>query len=265
MDSIEKELSKERKVIYENRKILRSKPLVFAQRYIWFLLVAFAIVLTVVFGVYDIKKILLVNNNTEYIKQRDIENLTEEYFGKNFFCVNPERVEESIKTNSYIKNADVEKVFPNRLDVQIEEYKPFILFEMEDKSCKVFSEEGMFLEVKEEVDCETFAEKEMVIYFVGKETQIVQENNKEHFYMADDLLNVSKVLKEFDIVIEDVVMSDDILNISTDSMMLVMDINQEQEIQLARLYIVLEELEKIDKQAESIDVRFERPVIQIDN
>ena len=92
----------------------------------------------------------------------------------------------------------------------------------------------------------------------------MQENGSGNFYLSDEILDVSKVLKEFDITILSVTMKGNVLNISTTSPTIVMDINQEIKVELARLFLVLEELKNLKMKSNSIDIRFERPAIQID-
>lgn len=265
MENIEQELQKERRIVHENRKVLRSKPAIFLQRYLYFFIISGIFLATLLFGLYDIRDIVLVDGDNQYVKQRTIESLAEEYLSKNFFLVNPEDVEKGILKNSYVKSVEVEKIFPNRLEVQVEEYIPFILFETENKNCKVFSEEGVLLEIKEEIDCEELSSEEEIIYFIGKSTQVIKEENNEYFYMADNIKDISMVLNKFDIKIKTILMSSNVFNITTGSLYVVMDSNQNFQTELARLYIVLNELETLKKKAKSVDVRFERPVIQIDN
>ncbi len=264
MEDIEKELSKERKIVHQNRKFLRVKPVIWIQRYLWIVLVFSFLLITTLLGVYNIKDIVLLNKDAEYIKEGKVRGMVEEYMSKNFFLVNPEEVEEKILENTYVKNVEVEKIFPNKLGIDIEEYMPFIIFETNDAKCKIFSQEGVYLELKEETDCEAFADSEDIIYFIGESTQIVLEEGKEYFYLADDINDISKILNEFDINILTVNTNGNILEISTNTVSVVMDTNQDMKTELARLLIVLKELKSLNTKADSIDVRFERPVIQID-
>jgi cell division septal protein FtsQ len=165
--------------------------------------------------------------------------------------------------NSYVKSVEVEKIFPSRLKIEVVEYLPFIIFEEENK-CKIFSLEGVLLEIQEEIDCESFSQEEGLIYFVGSATLVVVEDGGETFYLTNNIGKVSKVLEQFDIKITSIGMEDNILNISTNSGLIIMDINQDNDVELARLFLVLEELDEQGIKSNSIDVRFERPIIQID-
>jgi cell division septal protein FtsQ len=263
MNSIEKELTKERKVVHQGRKILRIKPIVWAQRYWFFLSLILIVICTFLFGTYDIRKITYKSKDNQYVKESTVRDLISDNLGRNFFGINPDTLEQKFLENAYVKSVDVEKVFPNELVVEIEEYVPFLLFESES-ICNIFSIEGVLLETKTEIDCTEYAKEIEVIYFKGESTQIVEEEGKKYFYLSDEVSDISKVLKTFDIEIVEITLEGNILTIYTNSCDVVIDINQELDTELARLYLVLEELENLEKEAKSIDTRFERPVIQID-
>ncbi len=264
MENIEKGLQKERRIIHQNRKYLRVKPVILIRKYIWIVIVVLIVVITSLLGVYNIKDIVCLNQNAKYVREGVVRNLVKEYIDQNFFIVNPDDIKDKILENTYVKNVEVEKVFPNKLNVDIEEYIPFVILETEDAGCKIFSKEGEFLEYKEEIDCETLAAEERAVYFTGGSDKIVEENGKEYFYFADDLYDISKVLDKFNIDIVSASIDQSILNISTGSMNIVLDTNQELKTEYARLLIVLEELESMSMKPKSIDVRFERPVLVID-
>jgi len=263
MSDIERGLRKERKIVHERRKILRIKPVIWMCRYWYLVVVILSLIITTLLGVYDIDNINFVNIDGENVKEREVRELVEEYMGENFFMVNPKEVEGDVLKNSYVRSVKVEKIFPNKLKIKVEEYLPFIVFENESK-CKIFSLEGRLLEIQEEIDCESFSQERKLIYFIGATTLVVVENGRETFYLTDNIGKVSKILEQFNIEITSVDMDDNILNISTNSGLIIMDINQDNDVELARLFLVLEELDSQGIESSSIDVRFKRPVIQID-
>jgi len=264
MNNIEKELNRERKIAHERRKILRIKPIIWICRYWYLTIIIIALIITTLLGVYNIDGIDFVNREGKNVKEREIRELIKRHMQKNFFTVNPEEVEEDVLKNSYIKSVEVEKIFPDKLKIKIEEYQPFIAFEEEDR-CKIFSRERTLLEVKEEMDCKVFTEEEGIIYFIGETTLTVEENGKQYFYLANKISNISQVLDQFDISIKLIDMKSNVLNISTNAGLIIMDTNQDNDIELARLFLVLKELKEQGVKSSSIDVRFKRPIIQIDN
>ena len=265
MENIEKELKRERRIVHQNRKYLRVKPVILIRKYVWIVIVILTVLITSLLGVYNIKDIIYLNQNAEYVKEGIVRDLVKEYMNRNFFAVNPDDIEKKILENTYVKNVEVEKVFPNKLNVKIEEYLSFVILETEDARCRIFSKEGIFLEYKKETDCETLATEEKAIYFTGGFGKIVEEDEKEYFYLADDLHDISKILDKFNIDIVSASIDQSVLNISAGSMNIVLDTNQELKTEYARLLIVLEELESMNIKPNSIDVRFERPVLVIDN
>ena len=264
MENIEKELQRERKVIHGGRKILRIKPIIWIQRYWLIFSILLFLLLTTLLGFYNIKNIVFLNKEVKYVKESTIRGLIEGYMSKNFFLINPDDVEIDILGNKYVKSVKVEKIFPDKLEIDIEEYLPFLILENTEEKCEIFCKEGILLETKEDIECEPYAKENELIYFSGEKTTIVQENGSGNFYLSDEILDVSKVLKEFDITILSVTMKGNVLNISTTSPTIVMDINQEIKVELARLFLVLEELKNLKMKSNSIDIRFERPAIQID-
>ena len=263
-NNIEKELLKERKIVYKGRKILRNKPIIWICRYWCLAVVIVALAVSILLGIYNIDDINFVSTEGENVKEREIRELVEEYMDENFFTVNPEEVEKDILGNSYVKNVEVEKIFPNRLKIKVEEYLPFIIFQGEGSKCKIFSREGILLEASEETDCKLYAQEEELIYLIGETTLVVEDNGREDLYLSDSIVDISKVLEQFSIKIISIDMKSDILNISTNFGLIIMDTNQDRDIELARLFLVLEELKSQEIGVSSIDVRFKRPIIQID-
>lgn len=267
MENIEKELTRDRKIVHEERKILRTKPLILVQKYAILFLILIAFAVTTILGMYNVSNVRFLNEENKYVRESDIKDLLEENVitGTNFFLINPDKVEEVILQNTYVKSVKVEKVFPNKLNIDIEEYKPFIVFQTSDSKCKIFSKEGVLLETNEEVECDELASLEKSIYFTGDENQIVNENGKETFYLSDNIYDLSKILKNFGMSISSVSMESSVISVYAGSTDIILDTNQDILTEFSRLYLVLEELEKLEKKAVSIDVRFDRPVIVIDN
>jgi len=112
--------------------------------------------------------------------------------------------------------------------------------------------------------------RKAVSRIISSESAELTESAKGSDLLTITLKNIEgltpkgKVLKEFDITILSVRMNGNVLNISTTSGTIIMDINQEIDVELARLFLVLEELENLKMRSNSIDIRFERPAIQID-
>jgi cell division septal protein FtsQ len=265
MENIEKDLLKERKIVHQERKYLRVKPVIWIRKYLWIVILVSTLVITGILGFYNIKDIVYSEKESSHVKEGTLRSLIDEYMNKNFFLVNPENVEEKILTDPYIKTVEVEKIFPDKLEIDIEEYIPLIAMETEDAKCKIFSQEGNLLETREETECENLTEEDGIIYFTGESTQVVEEEGEEYFYLTDDIYNIEKILNEYDVSIVSAELEENILNVSTDSNMIVsLDTGQDLKTQLARLLVVLKELESLNIKAQSIDVRFERPVLVID-
>ena len=235
------------------KKLCRKKWFKIARPIIIILIIVLVIYLLTIFGVFKIKKIE-TENELKYVT--NIEQITKQYKGVGYFSLNLEKLEEEIQDSSkYVKSVSAEKIFPNKILLDIKEYKPELYMEYKD-ICYIFSQEGLILEeLIEYEDCSL--ENGIII----KSNQNILADNKLIFGTEVD--EVIKILEEFGWNIKKLTFEKNVLEITDGEKTITLEVNEEYEDQLARMYLVLEKVNIDDIEYKSIDLRFERPVMEL--
>lgn len=216
-------------------------------------LVFLVIYILTVIGVFKIKSIG-TTKDIEYANE--VYAVFDNYIGEGYFFLNLDTLTEDIYNLSrYIKEVSAQKVFPNSIRIDIEEYIPKYYFESQN-ICYTMSEEGLILNEEEEYEeC-------------GKDIDIMLQSNqnimsKDRLIFDNEVYQAVKVLEEFGWEISNISFDRTVLNISDNDKEVILEINDEYQTQLARLYIVLEKINIEGIDYRSLDLRFNRPVMQI--
>jgi cell division protein FtsQ len=236
------------------KKLCRKKWFKIARPILITLLIILVIYILTIIGVFKIKNIEVVKN---LVYVGNLEQITDNYKGQGYFSLDLNKLEEDIVTYSpYIKSVSTEKIFPNKVRIKAEEYIPISYLEYKD-ICYIFSEEGIILEKNEEYET---CELESGIELESQQNIIAEKR----LIFDSELYEVSKILEEFDIYITNVVFDKNRLELSDGEKSITLEINQEYENQLSKLYLVLEKVNIESIQFKSVDLRFNRPVMKIE-
>jgi hypothetical protein len=216
------------------------------------LVVLIVYILTVI-GVFKIKEIEL-ENELEYVE--NITTVTNQYLGKGYFSLNLEELENDIQSyDRYVKEVKAEKIFPNRINIVIEEYQPAYYFENKEV-CYIISQEGLLLE--ENVEYEECS-LEGGILIQAQDTILAE--GKLIFDL--ELYKAVQILKEFGWEISKVEFQKNVMHIFDNEKSITIEVNQEYEDQLSKLYLVLEKANIEGIEYKSVDLRYQRPVMEI--
>jgi uncharacterized protein YuzE len=216
-------------------------------------LVVLIVYILTILGVFKIRKI---ETDKELKHAPSITQTTNQYLGKGYFSLNLAQMEEDIKTSSrYIKEVSAEKVFPNKIYLEIEEYNPISYLEYKDV-CYIFAQEGIMLEETTEYE-ECLLENGIKL---NSKQNILAENR---LIFDTELYEVVKVLEEFGWKVTQVKFNKNVLEISDGEKVVTIEINQEYETQISKLYLVLEKVNIEGLEYKSLDLRFERPVMEL--
>jgi hypothetical protein len=235
------------------KKLSRQKWFKITRPFIIIGLIVLGIYLLTVLGVFQIKKIEK-NIELEYVE--NFTQITNQYIGRGYFSLNLDNMEEEIKNSSrYIKNVSAEKVFPNKIYLDIKEYQPMSYFEYKE-TCYIISEEGFVLE--ENMEYENCI-LENGIKLTSKQNILTEDR----LIFDSELLDIVKVLKEFGWSVNEIEFEENILNVTDGEKTVTIEVNQEFENQLSKLYLVLEKVNIESIEYKSLDLRFERPVMEL--
>jgi len=236
------------------KKLCRKKWFKIARPFIITIIIVLIIYLLTIIGVFKIKKIEITKN---LVYVGNLEQVTNKYIGQGYFNLDLNKLEEDILAYSpYIKSVSSEKIFPNKIMIKPEEYKPMSYLEYND-TCYIFSEEGIILEEN--------SENELCQLDSGIKLQSEQNIIADKRLIFDtELYEVTKILEEFDIYVTNVDFEKNKLELSDGEKTITLEINKEYENQLSKLYLVLEKVNIESIQFKSIDLRFNRPVMKIE-
>ena len=138
---------RDKRIVSRKRKSAFRKFLVF----LWVLL-GIAVFAGTIIGLnyfynsdyFKIKNIKLINN--DYYDKEEIETFLGYLIGKNIFEIDKKQAELSIEANySRIKKAELKKIFPDKIEIIIEERMPYLRIGYKEKIFLI-DNEGVFLE-----------------------------------------------------------------------------------------------------------------------
>lgn len=235
------------------KKLCRKKWFRIAKPLIIIGLVVLVVYILFLVGIFQIKKI---ETKDELKYSTHIEETTEQYLGQEYFTLNLENLENDIlNSEKYVKEVSAEKIFPNKVFLEVEEYTPRSYLEYKEK-CYIFSEEGVILEDSEEYE-------ECVlnngIELLSKEN-IIAENR---LIFDTELYQIVKILEEFGWEVSTINFERNVLFVSDQEHTVVIEINQEYENQLSKLYLVLEKVNIEGMEYKTLDLRYQRPVMEL--
>lgn len=138
---------RDKRIISRKRKQALRKSMIF----LWTLF-GIAVFAGTIFGLnyfynseyFKIKNIAVINN--DYYKVEDLEKFLENLKGENIFEIDKKQIELSVLENySRIKEAELKKIFPDRIEIIITERLPYLKIGYKDKIFLI-DNEGVFLE-----------------------------------------------------------------------------------------------------------------------
>jgi len=235
------------------KKLCRKKWFRILRPFLIIILIILLIYVLTVLGVFKIKKVE-INNDLQYVQ--DVTQVTNQYLNQGYFSLDLEQLEEEIKnSNKYVKDVSAEKIFPNKIYLKIEEYAPMSYLEYKD-TCYILSQEGFILE--ESTEYEECVLRDGIL--LETEENIFAE---DELIYGTEILAVVKVLEEFGWEVTIISLSENILEINDGERTVTARVDEEYETQLSKLYLVLEKVNIEQLKYRSLDLRFDRPVMEL--
>ena len=235
------------------KKLCRKKWFKIVRPIIIVGLIVLLIYILTILGILKIKEIEL-DTKLEYVQ--NLSQITNQYKGEGYFSLNLEELENDIRnSDKYVKKVSAEKIFPNKIVLKIEENQPLYYLEYKE-ICYILSQEGLILEENLEYD-ECLLEKGILL----ESKENILADNRVIFDL--ELYEVVKILEEFGWEISKVEFQKNVMSVRDADRTITIEVNQEYEDQLSKLYLVLEKanIESIDYK--SLDLRYQRPVMEL--
>ena len=119
-----------------------------------------------------------IQGSTHY-KDEKIISLIPEVIGANIFEINKKKDEETIRELNWVKEAELRKMFPDKVIIKVVERKPFLIIVYKDKYFLMDSE-GVVLDMIEEEDLNEYEDlilvRNVVNYSVNIGEKIAKKN-----------------------------------------------------------------------------------------
>lgn len=183
------QMSRKQKQILKRKK--RIKRIV--KNITLLLIVVAGIIFALVSPIFNIEKIEVLNN--AQISSDTIISLSQLYLGQNIFKFNKNKTEKNIKTNAYIENVKIEKKFPNKIEIQVEERQRDYNVEFLNGYAYI-NKQGYILEKSQEkLDLPT------IQGISTEEEQIVEGNrlNSEDLEKLETVIQIMSTCKNYDL------------------------------------------------------------------
>ena len=264
-------------------RVMRFKVVMFIKKniFVFSLLLLFSLSLLV--GLWNVKKIEIINMDKSYSGEQagyNIKMYMDKYVvGRNYFSINTRDIQRALYSEvANLKWVKVEKTMPNKIVLFVKEFEPKYVLNLEQGSCKVLSREGYLLfticendtekEEKEKKDvllecCREFSNGNNLILFQSKELVLSSlEYGRKKLLLIEDIQNIVKVIETSSYEIVHIEVENDILEIEElDGRKFKFSLGKDIDIQLRRYIIVLSKIRNDSLEFQTLDLRFERPVL----
>lgn len=271
MDSEHKKVSKQSRTFFKER-IQRWGPVIFVRKNVLFLSFLLLYLLSILLGVWDIKKYEIYDLEGDSIEEEISKEVTgyieENIFGNNYFLFSPIKEKQEIYLSiSRIKRIRIEKTIPNKVILFVETYTPKYAVSLKQKECKILSSDGVVLEgICEDQPqdcCREFAKENKLIYFTSQDVEISYfDDEKERLLIMEEVRKAVEVVEAFQYKIEEILLENNILEIKDEkSRIFRFTIAGDFTVQLKRFLVVVGRIKSEHMEIGTLDLRFERPVM----
>lgn len=206
----------------------------------------------------------VANNDFVNISKEQIISSIQEAKQENYFSLSTREYEQKIlESDTKVKAVYIEKVFPNKITVTIEERIP-ILSVYSRGSCALIADDSFVLSVLEG-DCTEQIGRYLTDYAEVVDNKAKFETgSKNNSYLIAGLMTIRSKADKYGFSIERVLIKDTIAYIILRGdvvLNLVVDFDKSVEEQMARFSVIMDYTPTVVRQYSSIDLRFEKPVL----
>ncbi len=244
-------------------RVKRVPVVVFLRKILPFILFLLFVLISFLIGVWDIKRFEYTNSELVNVTPKGLDSYLSQYIGKNIFSIKPLDVKNLLmEKDGYIRDVVVKKILPNTLEISIEEFPPMYVGYSSER-CLLFADTGeLILEVCSECiqECTNYT-NENTLVFISSSSLL--ESGRKLIYF-EEIYMVEVVLSEFNYQITTLDISNGVATFKDiENHTFTFDLSADLDIQLARMYLVGEKIDRDMIKYTSLDLRFERPVMKL--
>ena len=255
-------------------KISRHKPVVFIRKniYVFFLILLFS--LSLLFGFWNIKKYEIYDTIgstvDENIKEDIYKYFNENIQGQNYFILSPMELRKKMYLDiPYIESVAIEKVVPNKLIFFLKVYSPQYVAKIAEKNCYILSNEGIVLEQlcleSDDMCCKQISIERKLPFVLSSDIDIsFFEDQKDRLLIMEDINKIYTIISSFKYIITDITLNDEVLEfLDEQGRIFRFNIHDDVQLQIKRYISVMKKIRSDGMEFNSLDMRFERPVMKI--
>ncbi len=203
----------------------------------------------------------LETNDLSYIGSEEIISEFEGLKGKNFFLTDLSYIRgEVIKKYAFIERVYTEKIFPNKILINIREKEPAFVVS-NDIGCFLLDSDGFVLL---EGDCNFLKSNYSVKEVFGKDLNNIEfvPNTQSSFYNAKYLYEILNVMEYYGYRVKIIEFENHMAELELhDSRLFTFSFLDDIDVQLKRLIIITKKTQAEEMPFKSIDLRYQRPVL----
>jgi cell division septal protein FtsQ len=201
-------------------------------------------------------------NNLSYTNKEAVLADFDVLKNRNFFLTDISELREKvIKKYPFVENVFTEKIFPSSVNVEVTEKEPFVLVTNDD-GFYMLDREGFVLV---EGEYEYLRLNYESIDIVGSDLNNIEfhENSPSNFYNVVKIHDVVNVLNHYNYGVKKLNVENQRLDVELQSdSVFVFSLLDDIDVQLKRLIVVLQKIRSENMDFETIDLRYERPVLK---
>lgn len=264
-------------------KIMRFKIVVFIKKNIFFFSFFLIFSLTLLFGLWNISRYEVVQMQGEDVDEEVLLQV-EEYFNENiysfnYFLFSPIQFQQQMYSNiAKIERIRIEKIVPNKIVIFLQTHEPKYIVDLGNDECNILSPNGYLLEIiskegeiededgnREIIEdlCVNYAVDNNLILFSTTDVEISKmEDGKRKLLLMEDINRVVEVVEAFRYEINNVILNNEVLEITEmEGRSFKFSMTDDIDTQLKRYIIVIGKIRNDLLEFTSLDLRFERPVM----
>ena len=253
-------------------KILRFKLVVFVRRNIVLFTLLFLFLLTLLLGLWNINKYEVFSIKGEGI-QESVSSEIGKYFeanilGTNYFLSSPTDFQKDMYLEiAYLSSIKIEKIVPNKLVMFVDVFNTEYVAKLKSNSCFLLSQQGVVLEeicVDDNGECcINYAKESNLPLFLSNDVDISYfEDGKSKLLIMEDISKVFRIVDTFKFDIVEMILANDILELhDTDEKIFRFSMRDDIDTQIRRYIVVMGKIRSDNMEFQTLDLRFERPVM----
>ena len=184
-----KKINSRKKTANKKQNLKQKRKIKMIKWTMLFILIVTAIVLFMMSSVFNIKEIIVVNNNK--VPSQEIINLSTLTTGVNMFKITNRTIEDGIKANAYVESVNIKRNLNGTITLDIKERVPKFMLKLANTYVYI-NNQGYMLEISENP-----LELPIITGFATSNEEIETGNrlNKEDLQKLDDVIKIIETSK----------------------------------------------------------------------